>query len=161
MTLKTELIEKFGEPKPLSERKGVEKPLFKLTNISDPSPAAYYMGEMVGENDASCDYFLLCDKGSVTGLYVVEQKEGNGQTDAIPQLKAGADFIAPRLGKHIGRKDTYRFMPVLVAKLTSNLRKKLKTVKIRVGHYNEPIKRINPGNPLPPIFPEGQDAKKK
>lgn len=157
MTLKAKLVEKFGKPKPLSRRTGEEKPLFKLDNISDPSPAAYYMEEMVGDNDASCDYFVLCARKADTGLYVVEQKSGKGYTNAIPQLQAGAKFIAP----HIGGKDRYVFMPVLVAKLTSSLAKKLKTVKIRVGRHNEPIERINPGAALPPIFPEEQDAKKK
>lgn len=145
MTIRKRVAEKCGKPQTSPEGR-----LYTLAKIRNQSPVVYSADEVMDAKKSRCDYFVLCSLASVTGIYIVEQKDGMAESDAIKQLCAGAKFMS----RFIESGDCCAFLPVLVAKgIPRALYQKLLKTKIKLGHLSpQKIKHVKVGGPLPSIL---------
>lgn len=156
MTIKERIAKKYGKHK----RESREGRLYTLAKIKDQSPVVYSADAIMkaasprGDETTRCDDFVLCNRASVTGIYIVEQKKGNARSEAIGQLRAGAKFMS----QFISDDDCCFFRPVLVAKAIPSRLQGLLKARIQLGNLPiQKIEHVKVGRSLSSIIP----AKKK
>ena len=110
-----------------------------------------------GREGKRCDEVVLCDVRGATGVYCVENKEGNSKNLRVSrvrrQLQGGADIV----GAELGGGEVVRFLPVLVSEndLPDSVRREFRLrdneVKMHNSEQGKLIRILKKGDDLPKL----------